>query len=185
MEVYYLALLIFAARIADVSLGTVRMILTISGSKWLAALFGFLELLIWVFAVGGVVSNLDSPVVIVAYAGGFAMGTIVGIWVEERLAFGYRTVLVVNSRAQEVSVADHVRAGGFVATRLDGSGRSGPVEVTLTVIRRSAVNRLLHLIDEAAPRSFVSVERAERPFTNGEAATTPRRRDWIRSLVRK
>ena len=46
-----LPLLIFVARIADVSLGTVRVIFVSRGLKHLAPIVGFFEILIWLLAI--------------------------------------------------------------------------------------------------------------------------------------
>jgi uncharacterized protein YebE (UPF0316 family) len=156
------AALIFSARVVDVSLGTVRVMMLVAGSRWLAGAIGFVEILIWVLAVGGVVAHLHDPLVVVAYAGGFATGVVVGGWVEERLALGYRTVHVWNANSQ-VDVTAHLRAGGFRVTRLSGAGRSGQVEVCVSIIRRRALSRLRRAIEEVTPRAFITVERAERP----------------------
>ena len=157
------AALIFSARVVDVSLGTVRVMLLVAGSRWLAGAIGFVEILIWVLAVGGVVAHLHDPLVVVAYAGGFATGVVVGGWVEERLALGYRTVHVWNANV----------------TRLSGAGRSGQVEVCVSIIRRRALSRLRRAIEEVTPRAFITVERAERPLGGAGLATSAGRRWWL------
>ena len=173
---WQLALLIYGARVVDVSLGTVRMILLVSGSRWLAGAISFFEILVWILAVGGVVTNLRDPLVILAYAGGFATGVVAGSWLEERLALGYRTVHVWNANAL-VDIAAHLRQGGFRVTRLSGAGGSGQVEVCVAVIARRALPRLRAAIEEVAPRAFITVERAERPL-GGEALDSSAGRRW-------
>jgi uncharacterized protein YebE (UPF0316 family) len=81
-------LVIFLLRIVDVSLATVRMLLSVRGQKLLVPLIGFFEVLIWLFAAGNAIRHLSSPYHVIGYAGGFAAGTAVGLWVEEKLAFG-------------------------------------------------------------------------------------------------
>ncbi|MCA9319888.1 MAG: DUF2179 domain-containing protein, partial [Planctomycetes bacterium] len=81
-----LALVIFLARIGDVSIGTLRTILVFRGRSIPAAVLGFFEVLIWITAAGQVIRNLDAWYLTIAYAGGFAMGNIVGIWLESKLA---------------------------------------------------------------------------------------------------
>jgi uncharacterized protein YebE (UPF0316 family) len=94
---WFLPFLIFGARILDVSIGTLRVMFTGSGSRWIAAGLGFVELTIWALAVGGLVTNLTNPFVLIAYAGGFAAGTLFGLTIEDRLALGFRSVQVVNA----------------------------------------------------------------------------------------
>jgi len=158
---WILPLLIFTARICDVSIGTVRMITVISGHRLASAGLGFLEVLIWVLAVGGVVGNLDNPVMLLAYAGGFAAGTLVGMSLENRLAIGYRVVRVINP-ALDRNLAGVLRDAGYTATRLDGHDRAGPVEIVFVPVRRRHVPALLQTIAGVTPDAFLSVERAER-----------------------
>ena len=82
------ALLIFCLRLADVTLGTVRTVLVMRGVRFVAALVGFFEIIIWVVAISRVMAHLDNVFIIIAYAGGYSCCILIGIFVEERLA-GY------------------------------------------------------------------------------------------------
>ena len=92
-------MLIFAARIADVSIGTVRLIFISRGLKYLAPIVGFFEVFIWLMAIGQIMQNISNPVCFVAYAGGFAMGNFVGMCIAEKLSLGVVMVRVVTMRA--------------------------------------------------------------------------------------
>ncbi|MPZ97892.1 MAG: DUF2179 domain-containing protein [Dehalococcoidia bacterium] len=173
----YIPALIFLGRIADVSLGTIRMIMTIAGMRWWASTLGFVELVIWVLAVGGVVNNLTNVLAIIAYAGGFAAGTVIGIWLEERIALGYRVLHIMNNDPM-VSVSTHLRDHAYRVTRLEGMGLSGPVEIAVAVIRRRSLQSVTRLIEEVAPRAFVSVERADRPMGGMSVSGDPRTARW-------
>lgn len=76
-------LLIFLLRVADVSLGTVRLVLITRGARLPAAFLGVVEALIWITAVGSVILNLTSPWHVLGYACGFGAGTWVGLWLDE------------------------------------------------------------------------------------------------------
>ena len=91
-------LLIFVARIFDVTLGTIRIILVSRGVKIPAALLGFFEVLIWLIAIGRVMQNLNNVSNYIAYAGGFAMGNFVGIYIENKLAMGLLSIRVVTAK---------------------------------------------------------------------------------------
>ena len=158
---WMIPLLVFAARICDVSIGTVRMIMVISGHRLASAVLGFLEVLIWVLAVGGVVGNLSDPFTVLAFAGGFATGTLVGMTIENRLAIGFRVVRVIN-QAPELGLAGVLRESGYTATRIDGHDRTGPAEIVFIPVRRRNVPALLERVAQVAPEAFLSVERAER-----------------------
>ncbi|USN99224.1 MAG: DUF2179 domain-containing protein [Phycisphaeraceae bacterium] len=158
---WLIPLLIFSARICDVSIGTVRMIMVISGHRLISAGLGFIEVLIWVLAVGGTVGNLDNPVAVLAFAAGYSTGTLVGMTIEKRLAIGFRVVRVINpDPARELAGA--LREKGYTATRLDGHDRNGPAEIVFVPVRRRQVPGLLDQISGITPDAFLSVERAER-----------------------
>ena len=86
------------ARIADVTFGTIRIIFVSRGMKWLAPICGFFEIMIWLFAIGQVFNNLTNITYYLAYAGGFACGNFVGIWIEEKMAIGTLVVQIITKK---------------------------------------------------------------------------------------
>lgn len=154
--------IIFLARILDVSIGTIRVILVISGARYLAALLGFFEVVIWVLAVGSVVHNLDSPPILIGYAAGFATGTLVGMTIEDKIALGWRVVRVIAPESKGV-LAPALREAGFRVTMVEGSGRDGPVDIAFSVIRRRELPKFYRVVGRVTPKAFVAVERADRP----------------------
>lgn len=166
-------LLIFGLRIVDVSLATVRHLLAMRNARKAVPILGFFESLIWVLAVGTAIQHLDSPLHLLGYAGGFASGTVVGLWIEEKMALGLATIQVI-SREGGVEVAEALRDMGFGVTEFAGQGREGRVEVIQTVIRRRQIRDALAVVDAWDPDAFVSVE---------EPRTI--RRGWMFSQRRK
>lgn len=174
---WFIPILIFLARICDVSIGTFRMLMVISGKRLASAALGFVEVLIWVLAVGGAVKHLDNPVAILAFAGGYASGTLIGMTVENKLAFGYRLVRAINP-VSSTPLTANLREKGYAATRIDGTGRDGPVEVVFIAIRRRHVPELMEAIAQTAPDAFITIERAERvtghvPIVGSRAERSP------------
>jgi uncharacterized protein YebE (UPF0316 family) len=151
-------LLIFAMRVADVSLGTVRLITLVRGNRLLAAAIGFVEVLIWIVAVGSVLQHLTSPYHIVGYAGGFAAGTYVGVTVEGYLALGTVVVRAIIPDESDGATAHQLRQAGYAVAEVDGRGRDGPVDILNTVVDRKEAPRVIETIEAHAPRSFVTVE---------------------------
>jgi uncharacterized protein YebE (UPF0316 family) len=150
-------LVIFGLRIVDVSLATLRMLLAVRGVKFVAPIIGFFEVLVWIFAVGNAIRFMDSPLHLIGYASGFATGTVVGMMLEERMAFGMATVRVVSKHGG-VELAEALRDRGFGVTEFSGHGREGMVEVVYAVLRR---RDLKHVYSEVAtwdPDAFVTVE---------------------------
>jgi uncharacterized protein YebE (UPF0316 family) len=150
-------LLIFLLRICDVSIATFRLISAVRGRKLLATALGFVEILIWIVAVGTVVRNLDSVWLVIGYAAGFAAGTFVGMTIEEKLALGLADVRIV-SRETGIEIAEALRALGFGVTEMLGRGREGRVEIISTVVPRRALRQVLDEVSHWDDSAFVTVE---------------------------
>jgi uncharacterized protein YebE (UPF0316 family) len=161
LELAAIPFAIFALKIIELTLNTVRGILAASGMSRQAAFVGFVEAAVGITAMGAVVTRLDSPLAILAYAAGFAVGIIAGTKVEEWLALGFRLVQVV-SHDRTVEVTKRLRDRGYRVTSLPGSGHAGAVEVGLTLVPRRSLPRLLALIATLDPRAFITVQRSER-----------------------
>lgn len=153
----WMPVLIFCARVVDVSLGTVRMISVNRGHRALAVALGFFEILIWVFAVSRVLAHLDRVENIVAFAGGFAVGSAVGMTIEGRLAMGVQTLSFI-SRGMANAVAERLRYANLRVTTFVGSGRDGPVSLCMTVVPRRQTPAVIKMAREIDPEVVVTVE---------------------------
>lgn len=150
-------LLICFARILDVSLGTIRIILVSRGMKMLAPVLGFFEILIWLLAISQVMRNLTNVVHYFAYAFGFSIGNYIGIILEEKLAIGKIAVRVVTHR-DALELVGFLRSKGFSITVVDAEGSLGPVHLLLTVIRRAQLPAMASHIKHFNPKAFYTVE---------------------------
>ncbi|MHB8926089.1 MAG: DUF2179 domain-containing protein [Bacillota bacterium] len=157
MDLLVSYLLIFLARICDVTLGTVRTILVIRGKRALAAATGFFEVGIYITVLGQVMSNMKDPFKIVAYALGFATGTYAGMLVEEKLAIGTLTVQIIpGDESQAGALAAAARERGYGVTVLTGEGREGARHLLMVTLHRRTQAGLLALVEELAPGSFTT-----------------------------
>jgi uncharacterized protein YebE (UPF0316 family) len=152
-----LPIMIFFARVADVTLGTVRIIYVSRGKRSLAPFLGFFEVLIWVVAIGQLVQNLHSATSYLGYAAGFATGNFVGMLIEDRLAIGTLMVrTILDSGAGEVMKRLH--ESDYGVTGVDGQGANGPVKVVYTVVKRRYLKDVIRIIHDVHPKAFVSIE---------------------------
>ncbi len=152
-----LPLLIFLARVVDVTIGTIRIIFVSRGMKFLAPICGFFEILIWLVAIGKVMQNFTDPVLYIAYAGGFATGNFVGILVEEKLAMGL-CVMRIITRKDAAKLVEFLKAAGYGITVLDAQGSKGPVRIIFMIIRRQDTKNLDRVIQKYNPKAFYSIE---------------------------
>jgi uncharacterized protein YebE (UPF0316 family) len=150
-------LIIFSLRIVDVSLAIVRTLLVVRNVKLIVPLIAVVETLVWIFAVGNAIRNLSSVWHLLGYATGFAMGNVVGMWIEEKLAFGYATVQIIT-RNSEGKVAAALREHGFGVSEFFGRGREGEIELIFSVVRRRDVRSVHDHVAQLDPDAFVMIE---------------------------
>ena len=153
---YLLAPLIFFARVADVSLGTFRTIVIFRGNKFLASFIGFFEIIIWLVAAAQVLTNLDQWYLALAYAGGFAVGNFVGMWIEGRFAIGNELIRCISFNRD--ILAEKIRKEGFQVVSFDGNmGEEKLVELLFIIEKRRNVPSLIRLIKELDKTAVYSV----------------------------
>jgi len=150
-------ILVFCARVTDVSLGTVRLICVTRGHRALAIVLGFFEILIWIFAVSRVLTELDHWANILAYAAGFATGNALGMTIEDRLALGVQTASFI-SRGRANAVAERLRFAGLPVTTFVGAGRDGPVSMCIAVVPRRQTHATIRMAREIDPDVVITVE---------------------------
>jgi uncharacterized protein YebE (UPF0316 family) len=165
-------LLVFVARILDVTIGTLRIIFVSRGMKYLAALLGFCESLVWILAIGQVIQNLNSWATYGAFALGFATGNFVGVFVEEWIALGNLVVRIITRRDASALIA-HLRNTGYGVTVVNGQGETGQVQIIFTVCRRRDLSRVISAVKRFNPRAFYTVEDVR--FVHSDLLTLPRR----------
>lgn len=152
-----LPVLIFLARICDVTIGTIRIIMVSKGNKLISPMLGFFEVLIWLIAIGQIMQNLNNIFCYIAYAGGFAAGNYIGILLEEKLAMGTLMIrLIVKDPLPEfISL---LRSQNFGTTIINGQGSQGKVDVIYCLIKRADLERVVNIIHQFHPKAFYSIE---------------------------
>lgn len=151
------ALLIFVLRIADVSVGTLRVNVLVRGFRGPAVALSFVEALIWLSATARVLTQLDNPFNVVAFAGGYATGTLVGCAINDWLALG-KTLMRVVSPTNQPEVVSALRDAGCTVTAMNAKGRDGEVSIAFSVIPKKRSGKLLGIIQNANPNAFVTFE---------------------------
>lgn len=150
-------LLIFLARICDVSIGTMRIIFVSKGKRNIAPVLGFFEVFIWIMAISKIMQNLDNYINYVAYAAGFATGNFVGMIIEEKLAMGIQMIRVFTSEKGS-DLVTLLNSNGFGATTIEAHGAKEKVHLVYSIIHRNELEKVLGIINEFNPRAFFTIE---------------------------
>lgn len=149
--------LIFLARICDVSIGTMRIIFVSKGKKNIAPVLGFFEVLIWIIAISKIMQNLDNYINYVAYAAGFATGNFVGMIIEEKLAMGIQMVRVFTA-GRGMDLVKLLNTNGFGATAIEAHGAKEKIHLVYSIVHRNELERVVELINEFNPGAFFTIE---------------------------
>lgn len=159
------ALLIFAFRVSDMTLDTLRVLFVMRGKKRIAWILGFFQSAIFVLAIGRVLTQLDNPLNIIGYAAGFATGNVLGMYIEERIAVGHILINIISSRLG-TAIADHLRQNGYAVTEVSARGKDGMVSMINCSVLRKQVDIVRQLVNEIDPEAFITAEDV-RPIRRG------------------
>lgn len=177
-----LPVMIFCARICDVTMGTLRVIFISKGIRYLAPFIGFFEVIIWLLAIGQVMNNLTNAVSYVAYGAGFATGTYIGMYIEEKISLGLTSVRIITKEDPQ-ELMQYLRSQNYGVTSVDGEGTTGRVKMVFTIIRRQDLAHVVGIIQQFHPNAFYSVEEVK-SVAEGVFPDRPSRGvfSWIDSL---
>ncbi len=180
---WLLPFVIFFARIADVTIGTVRIIMLSKGLKLWAPILGFFEVLIWILVIGKIMQNAGSLVSYIAYAAGFATGNYIGMRIEEKLAIGYLVLRVITAKpADELILA--LNKEGVGATYLNAQGSEGPVHIVFSIIKRTDLKSVINEVKVYNPKAFYSIEDI-RSVNFGIFPSSKKSKVWLSRRKRK
>ncbi|WP_186753841.1 DUF2179 domain-containing protein [Echinicola salinicaeni] len=149
--------LIFLARIGDVTINTLRIMFVLNGKKNIAPILGFFEALIWLLAIGQIFQNIDNPLSYIAYAGGFAAGTYMGMVVEEKLALG-RVLVRVITKEPMPELIEFMKEKDYRFTSVGAEGRYGKVNLLFTVMKRDALKEFVNKVKQCNDKAFYTIE---------------------------
>lgn len=158
MYLFLTCLKIFCARILDVSLGTVRTIVTVKGNRLFASLIGFFEVMIWYVIVKEVLNTPENSLWLgISYALGFATGTYIGAYISEKFISGNFGIQVITSN-NSMELVYVLREAGYAVSVIDVRGKNeGNKHLLFIEINKKSFNHLNKLIKEIDKEAFVVV----------------------------
>lgn len=181
-----LPFLIFLARIADVSINTIRIIYVLGGRRMIATMLGFFESFIWLMAIRQIFEHLDNWICYLAYPAGFATGIFVGMIIEERIAYGKVIVRIITRKGVN-ELMDFLIKKRFRYTHVNAEGPDGHENLVFTVLERDNLEELLYKLKDILPTAFYTVERVNRAAEVGTLVEETARwnvTSWLRGIIR-
>lgn len=152
-----LPIIIFLARILDVSIGTVRIIAISKGIRKIAVILAFFEIFLWLIVITQVLSNLSNPVQYIAYAAGFATGTYMGMLIEKKLSLGNILIRIITAKGG-TELAEFLRNNGYRVTDLDAQSNEGHIRIIFLVVKRKLLENIASTIKQFNPDAFYTIE---------------------------
>lgn len=156
-----LPMLIALARIVDVTIGTIRVIFVSRGLKNLAPILGFIEVTIWLLAIGQIMQQLDNFMSYIGYGAGFAAGNYIGIILVERMSLG-TVVIRIIPRKDTSELLEALRNANFGVTTVDAEGKYGPVKMLFSIVKKKDLPDALQIINTYNPNAFYTVEEVQK-----------------------
>jgi uncharacterized protein YebE (UPF0316 family) len=150
-------LLIILARIADQTIGTLRLVYLSKGYKVLAPVMGFFEVLIWIVAVSQIFQQLNNYFYYLAYAIGFALGNYLGLRIEEKISLG-KVVIRVFPKGNVDNIIEVLKEKGYGLTIMDAYGTRGPVKILFSILNRKSLPDFLSIIKSYDDKAFYTIE---------------------------
>lgn len=155
MDLVFLCIKIFFARIIDVSIGTVRTIIMVKGKILISTLMAFVEVIIWfMVAREALITNIDSIIIPISYALGYATGTFIGTYISKNFIKSIRGVeIIVKNNKNELIKA--IKKNGFAVSIMDLKGNKNGF--LLCQISNKNEKKLVELVKKYDPSAFIIV----------------------------
>lgn len=154
---YVMPVIIFFARITDVTIGTMRIVFITRGNRMVATLLGFCEVFVWLLIVSQVITNMDNIFNFFAYAAGYASGNYIGLFVENKLAIGNLIVRIIT-QIPATQLINYFEAMDYRYTNIPAEGNTGAVNVLFTVIKRKDLPNIIEQVKTYNPQAVYTVE---------------------------
>lgn len=158
-------LLIFFAKIIEVSLTTIRTVYITKGEKLYGSLIGFVEVIIWLKVIGVVLVNIQEyPSRIVVYALGFACGNYVGCIIEEKLAVGLLTINTITSWEDGEKLAEILRDKNIGVTIVKAEGIKEDKKMLIIHVKRKRKEEVINIIENSKINAVTTINDIRRVY---------------------
>lgn len=155
MELIFLCIKIFFARILDVSIGTVRTVIMVKGKIYITTALAFIEVFIWfLIAREALVTDINSIFIPISYSLGYATGTFIGTYISNNFICGIIGVEIITTKNQ-LQLISTIKKNGFAVSVLDLKGNKNGL--LLCQISNKKEQKLIEIVKKYDPNAFIIV----------------------------
>ncbi|MGN1268010.1 MAG: DUF2179 domain-containing protein [Candidatus Aphodocola sp.] len=158
MNILRMCIIIFFARVIDVSLATFVTVLTVKGKRVLATIIGFIDVLIWFLVVKEALNtDIKSIWIAFSYAGGYALGTFIGTTLSNKLIDGKISAqVIINS--DSINEVEKIRKAGFAVSQIDCTGKDNAKKLMLFIeLDKKHLDDLKDIINKIDKDAFMVI----------------------------
>jgi len=142
-------LFIFLAKLLEVAIMTVRLVLTTRGNRIAATLLSAAEIAIWIVVTSSVLLGLsEDPLRAVAFGLAFAAGIYLGMLIEDKLALGLAQIEVIAELQEAKQITQKLREHGYGVTTFECEGLDGKKLSVHMKIHRKDVPMTMAILKE-------------------------------------
>ncbi|QSX05532.1 DUF2179 domain-containing protein [Sedimentibacter sp. zth1] len=154
-----LYIIIFLAKIVEVTLMTLRVVYINKGEKLIGAIIAFFEVFIWIIVVSSVLNNLaEDPIKILVYCSAFAIGNYLGVIIENKLAVGLSSMQVIVPEDVGFKIATTLRNNHYGVTIIDGKGIDDvKKDILIVMLKRKRIKEAKVIINEELPNALITI----------------------------
>lgn len=168
MEIVLTCLAVFAAKVIEIGISSIKTTCMVKGERKLATALAFIECLIWGFVVSSVITSLSSNVwLLLSYCIGYATGLFVGSVIESKIALGTSTISMIVGDEYLAKVEEHLKNHNQGYSVFDGRGSKGPVHRVEVTLPRKDVKGAIKKIRELCDNNVFLVSSEVSRFTGG------------------
>ncbi len=157
MDIFYLCLKIFFARILDVSLGTIKTIYIVKEKRLISSIISFIEVLIWfLIAREALNTDLDSLLIPIVYSLGYATGTYIGIFLSSKFISGNLTIHLISNKLTNQNILK-LKKQGFGLTKINS-------KYLLIEINKKNLSKLKESILKIDSKAFIIINESKHTY---------------------
>lgn len=178
---WYVYVVIFLAKILEISVSTLRIILVNKGYRAIAFITGLVEIFLWLFVASAVLTDLNAdPLKALPYGIGFSVGVVLGSIIEEWLAFGYVVLQIICDIEKAGEISEHIRSKHIGVTEVAAKGYKGERKMLTLFINRKGANDLVGELEKIDGKAMFIIN----DVTSIQGGTVPKRQFFLHRMNR-